>query len=85
MATHTQIKKPGKGLFSKLLTCFTALFLLIVLYVLSAEPVARMFHVPGVTMSPALQTFYAPLIWVCEHNESANRARRWYVRHVWPN
>ena len=79
---------PGKekGFFSHMLLWFGLLFALLALYVLSIGPVVKLVWTPGVNRTPGvqmMQTFYAPLSWVCENNGVARDFVTWYLQQVW--
>lgn len=58
-------------------TALTVAFLAVLLYVSSSGPAFRLRHSNGTT-DVTLETVYAPLIWLCDHNEFADRVMYWY-------
>jgi hypothetical protein len=63
------------------LSIFLWVLAVIVLYVLSVGPAARL-HDEG-SLPDSTSMLYSPLIFLTEHSAAADRFFRWYVRDVW--
>jgi hypothetical protein len=55
-------------------------FVLLVVYVLSVGPVAKLYPT---TAPPAVRSFYAPLVFVLDQCPPARKLFLWYIHSVW--
>jgi hypothetical protein len=62
-----------------------AVFLLVALFVLSLGPVAKLYSKKLIPPSAeaAIESVYAPLIYLVSHSPSAGRLYLWYLCTVW--
>jgi hypothetical protein len=58
---------------------------LLLLYVLSTGPAVRLCEKTGIVSSQQLETFYAPLIFLCDHCAPAQDFFIWYIFGLWDN
>jgi len=83
MAEETVIQKKEKGVGCRLRAWAAWVLAAVLVYVLSLGPVLKIEYSNGGPSSPVVDAFYAPLDWICSHNQSADVLMRWYLGGVW--
>ena len=78
MASNAESRHTSRGFVFSL----SALFLVLLLYVLSPGPLAKYYRGRGQQPSKAVEMFYAPLQWAYDHVPGAGKLYDWYFE-VW--
>ena len=57
--------------------------ILLVVYPLSVGPATRLTITYQLASDADLRTFYAPIVFLTEHNKAVDRFFKWYVNDCW--
>ena len=83
MPNEAEIEKKEKGFVAHFVFWVAVVFCLLAIYVLSIGPVGKFAYRGGRTSAPLMETAYAPIGWVCEHDAFSERFMSWYLGNVW--